>query len=663
MSDRTLILGTLRTAPGVLLIEPGPHLVMQDEVHTLAKEERERRGLPPSHPYVGWHTQANGFGRGGTLVRPQRVFFGGDRAVVARALSLLEPHGFAVLGGRSDTESFVLHRDASPERVDHTLADAWRTRLAVLGDDRSGPAPLRDGEEALLHALVAHPGMRELLAPAVRALRIRSALTPADLDTTLSPDGVDALGAEASPVVAHALAADHPGARRAAAALAGQGRADSRVLTAWDDTAEAVRAARASALAGREATTYLDLVEADGGDPVAAAVALAEDIRTHGGEDSGARVAEVALRLVGRYGASGRDNALRALRDERVPSWLRVVIADRWTRSPVTVDGLRADHSHPLRPGLATAPGAVATAAAWPDAVDEVRASAGLPPSPGFDLAHGPDRNAAIELRETVVARHLDGLRAALAREDLDEPALAVLLELLSGANALRPQDLAPFARTWRKRLFVKPTPYTDAPPALVVYTAALAGVDAPAAGKVVDAVLRDKRQWSLPVRLMVHGAVGRGREEDLATEAELVAPAHGGGKGSGAARHALCLVRARLRGITVVEAACASLLEAPEQPPYVRRGFATVAVSLAEGGTGLWEHRFRERSGRALEAALRVAGDATLPEEARRRVLRLADETTVLDRPEHTRPVRVHADEVERLRAAREEVRARLVT
>lgn len=666
MSDRSLILDVLRRAPGVLFVEPGRHLVMQDEVHTRARAERERRGLPSSHPYLGWHTQADGFDRSGALAGPQRVYFGGDRTAVARALSLLEPHGFAVLGGRSDTEVFVLRRDAAPGRADPALSDAWRTRLEVLGDDRSGPVPFRDGEEALLHALVAHPGMRGLLAPAARALRLRGALTRADLDAALSPEGLDVLrdqGGEASALVAHALEADHPRARAAATVLAELGRADSRVLNRWKDPG-AIRSARAAALEGRDVATYLDLVAADGGDPVSAAVGLAEDIRAADGEDARTRVRQAVVGLVSRHGGSTRAHALSVLRDGRVPPWLRVAVAEHWTRSPVSVENSQEPHPGSPAPGTAAVPSAaeiLEATAAWPDAVDEVRAAVGLPPSPGFAPENRRGRNAAVELRETVLARHLDGLRAALAHQDLSEPALAVLLELLHGADALRPQDLAPFARTWRKRLFVKPDPYTSAPPAVVTYAAALAAQGADTAGRVADAVLRDRRRWSLPVRLLLLGAVDRGRDADLAAEAELLPRAHGGDQGSQAAAHALSLVRARLRGTSPVEAACASLLEAPERPPFVRRGFAAAAVALEEGGSGLWAHSFRRGSVRALEAALRVAGNGGLPVPVRRAVLDLAEESSVPDHPAQARPVRVRAEDAARLRAGREEIRSRL--
>ena len=286
-------------------------------------------------------------------------------------------------------------------------------------------------------------------------------------------------------------------------------------------------------------------------------------------------------------------------------------------------------------------------------------------PGPGFDPGSKPGRDSAVELREAVVDRHLDGLRSALTREDLGEPAIAVLLELLHGAGALRAEDLAPFARTWRTRLFVKPDPYTSAAPAVVTYAAALAASGDGAGGKVADSVARDTRVWSLPVRHLMRGALSRGRDADLAAEAELVPPAHGGGqhrgKGGQAAAHALCLVRARLRGITPVEAACASLTEAPERPPYVRRGFAAAAVALESGGSGLWAHHFRTASVRALDAALRVADDGSLPVEARRRVLALADESTVPDHPRHARPIRVGGAEADRLRAVRSGVGARL--
>ncbi|WP_447001706.1 hypothetical protein ACRAKI_18245 [Saccharothrix isguenensis] len=640
MSDRVRILGFLRSAPGVVFVEPGPHLVMRDEVHDAARAELARRGLPGSYPYVGWHSQADGFDRTGALVRPQRVFFGGDRIVVARALAGLEPHGFAVLGGRSDAEVFVLRRDAAPSRVDPALAEEWRTRLALLGDEML--APLRHGEAARVHEVVAHPGMRDLLAPAVRALRLRQALTAEDLDVACSPEGLEALGTEAAAVVTHALGVGHPRSRDAASTLAARGRADAALLRAWDDP-EALRTAHASALAGRDVGVYLDLVEHGGADPVSAAVDLATEIRAGGSGDGDSRVTAVAVGLVARHGGVRREHALAALRDERVPLWLRIVVADRWTRTPATA------LTRP--PDPAASHDAVALVDAWLAAVDEVRAALGLPPSPGFDPADKLGRDAAVEQREALVDRHLDGLRAALVREDLGEPAVAVLLELLHGAGALRAQDLAHLARDWRTRLFVEPDPYTSAAPAVVTYAAALVAAGDDTGWEVADAVARDTRPWSLPARRLLCGALVRDRADDLAAEAELVPFAH---SGEHDAAHALCLVRARLRQVPPVTAACESIIEAPANPLYVRRGFASAAISAAEGGTGLWSHHFRRNSVRALDAALRLANQEQLPRDARRTILAVADTSTVLDHPTNARPVVAQAVDVDRLRVLR---------
>ena len=119
--------------------------------------------------------------------------------------------------------------------------------------------------------------------------------------------------------------------------------------------------------------------------------------------------------------------------------------------------------------------------------------------------------------------------------------------------------------------------------------------------------------------------------------------------------------MRARLRGTTPVAAACASLLEAPERPPFVRRGFAHVAVSVTEGGSGLWAHHFRKDSVRALEAALRVAGNEDLPLPVRRAVLDLAEESSVPDHPGRARPAPLTPEEATRLRMERETIRSRL--
>lgn len=645
MSDRNVILGVLRAMPGVVFVEPSRELVMQDEVHDAGRALLSRRGLPPSHPYVGWHTQAHAFDRSGALIRPQRLYFGGDPAAVASGLAPLAERGYAALGGRSVHEAFVLMRDARPERVDPALAEQWRTRLAVLSDDLL--AEPREGEVAQLHELVRREDMRELWAPAFRALRIRDALTHGDLDGVLASEALSSLGREASPLVVFALRTRHPRAREAVARLAAEGKADAAMLAEWGP--DGVDAARRHALAHpREIPrVYLDLVAASGGDPVTAGVALAERIRAeHPGV--GDVAGSVASALVELRGGAHLGYELEFLRDERVPLWLRVVATERGSGGPRNPGTRAASLSHEPGRGVSAE-----TVAAWLDAVDALRRRAGLPPAAGYDVRSSRGQKAAIAEREFVVGRHLDGLRAALRRDDLDEPAVAVLLELLYGADALTTDDLDVVAREW-KRWFVKPGTSTPAPPALVTLTVACVEAGHPEAERMRDAVLRDKRQWSLPLRLLLIGALDRGRDADLAAEAELVDLAHGGTTGSREARYALSRVRARLRGVDPIVAACQSALEGPRRPLYIPYGFADVAIGLAQGGSGLWVHSFDDRSPRALRAALGLALDASLPWDFCRFVHHHVEESDVLDRPLDADPV-LHVDELADLRSLRE--------
>lgn len=655
MTDKTDILRVLRKLPDVLLVEPSRELVMQDEVHDRARALIAERGLAPDHPYIGWHAQASAFTGKGELRGVQRIYFGGDRAVVAAALAPLEGSGFAVLGGRHDGEAFALRRDARPAAVSvESLAD-WRTRLEVLGDELV--APLREGELRQLHELVAATELGELCEPVLRALRLRDELTAADLDTALSPDCRSKLGAETSAVIVHALDTDHPLARAAVAGLAAEGRADAAMLTAWGGP-EALEAARVFALANprRIPREYLALVAEAGDDPVAAGVALAEELRADAPETGDEIAGTVVSALTELYGDASLRSKAQLLRDERCPLWLRVVAVGQSISSPMDPAQAAAYRSH--RPGDGLSP---EERAEWLDLADEVLHEAGLPPSPGFDSASTLWQHRAVEQREFLIDRHLEGMRAALRGDAPGEPAVAVLLEILYGGGVLDAQTLDAATRDWRERLFVKPATYTPAAPAVVTLAVACSAAGHPMAHEIVQTVLGDERAWSAPHRMLLRAGLNWGPEADARAAKEFEDLANGGGDHSGTARHALARITARLRGVGQVLAACELAASCPQKPLYVPLGYASAAIGFASGGTGLYAHRFEDDSPRALRAALALADDDRLPVVARRHVLHLASDTKVLDRPLERRHAIMAADEIERLRETMSRIRARL--
>lgn len=661
MSDKTEMLKVLRKLPDILFVEPSAQLVTQDELHDRARELLQQRSLPADHPYVGWHRQANGFDAKGGLRSVQRIYFGGDHEIVRRALSALEDGGFAVLGGRSSQEAFAVRRDARPEGIgaegigaegiDAEQLEAWRIRLAVLGDELR--APLREGEAARLHELVAGipaaPPLRELLVPALRALRLRDELSAADLETALAPEQLAGLGQETSPLVVHALQHGHPLARSAVAALAADGRADGPMLMAWGGP-EALEAARAHALRNPRhiPREYLALVSASGADAVAAGVALAEEIRNDHPDDD-AVADQVVIALVEQFGGGSVRERLQLVRDPRVPLRLRLRAVESGSGRPCDPGEQTAFQTH--RPGVGVTADELA---AWLDATDAVRRECGLPPSPGYDISDRRAQQRAVELREFMLARHRDGMLTALRRDDLDEPALAVLLELLYPAGLLSADVLDPLTVDWQERFFVEPDTYTPAPPAVVTLAVACSTAGHPRAREIVDTVVGDTRRWTEPLRLLLTGGLNWGAEADRRAAGELIEIAHSGSArvASGReARFALSLVTARLRGIDPVRAACQLSAEAPGSPRYIALGFAGAAIALAEGGSGLRAHSFEELSPRALRAAVALAEDESLPLAARRNLLHHAARSNLLDHPLERAYATLPADEVAALR------------
>lgn len=562
------------------------------------------------------------------------MYFGGDRSLVSAALNAVVGSGFVVSGGNSDDEPFVVFHDARPLGTSADQLEAWQRRLAVLL--APGDVELRPGEEDELRAVLRGPELAEVHAGAARALRTRALLTHDDLAILLAPSTLSRLETtrelgsprtELSYTLEYAFETGYPAAASVVAGLAREGRADAEILRAWGG-ADAVRAAAENTFAtGRDASTYFDLVAMRGEDPVAAAVALAERRREAAlvpplTEDIVWAIEELFATPHEPRGAS----SLAAVRDDRLPAWMRARIADVLTRGPRTPDENRAQ--------LANGYGwAAEVTEAWPGAVDEARRDAGLPPSPGFDVSSTFAHKSVIENREYMLRVHLDGMRAALRDAALNEPSAAVLLEIVHTAGALTSDELDVLLRDWRKRLFVRPDTYTPAPPAVVTLAIAALEAGLPEGATITSALRGDKRKWTQKHRLAVIGA----RDSDTETEALLFQQEEqmvGGDRGSLHIRHALVRVSARRRGIDPIQCAAELLLAAPAHPAYLARDYAAIMIALAEPGSALWAHSFRDRSTNALKAALSVADDDSLPIQARQVVLDLAQETRVLTDP-----------------------------
>ncbi|MFJ2370982.1 hypothetical protein [Microbacterium sp. NPDC087665] len=643
MTVRTDLLALLGDLPGILFVPPSPEIWEQSEVHETARRLVRERGLDADQPYIGWHSQQDMFDRRGELSAPQRIYFGGDLAVVTAGLKTLEGSGFIILGGRSADESFAVFLDAHPNGTDAGQAAAWDRRLSAL--DEPFRAPLRDGEGIALRAVLRSAELVAQQVVAARVMRERSLLTHDDLDLLLAPERsaelerirhIGSAENELTRTILYAFDVRYPGAPSVVASLAREGRADAAVLAAWGGEEATLAARERSITTGRDARVYFDLVRTTGGDVISAAIDLAEQRRAVGELPD-----EMLHAIEGLFGPPGATSSLSAIQDRRLPPWLRAAIGDNVQRRPLTPrqnEAARGD-------GLGLPPEVVRD---LPIAVDDARREAGLPSSPGFDLRTRFAHDAVIEERDYMLATHLDGMRAALRDPAVDEPSAAVLLEIVDGAGALASEDIDVLLQGWRKRLFVKPGTYTPAPPAVVTLAIAAEAAGKPEAAKIVDALRHDKRAWARAHRYAIVGAL----DGDAETEAQLLedqATIVGGEQGSRAGQHALVRVAARRRGVDPIHAAAELLCQA-SGPRYVTRHYAETMVSLAMPGSDLWPFAFRTRSMIALQSALRVVADDGLPIDARRRVFEIAQESSVLSHPDraYSRP---HPSDIERLR------------
>ncbi|MUM19801.1 hypothetical protein FZI91_04920 [Mycobacterium sp. CBMA271] len=593
MSDRTVIFAALSANPDVLFVRPSREIYMQDELHEEAREQLRQLGRPPGSPYVGWHHQQSSFDKAGRLDGAQTVYFGGDLDAVRAVLAGVAKAGYLVAGGSSDQEPFFVAADAHPTAAAPHQLDALHVRLRLLTADWM-KQELRDGEETLLHNVIQSEELADLHAMARAVLRTRGLLTRADIDPA-APDFRPEMLAEVG-------------------------------------DPDAVETARQLALGDGCVLSYLRLVTASGEDPVAAGIALAEEIRAATMADPARqreRLRAVAYAIEPARKEVTQDEYPEAIRntflDERLPVWLRAYVALDSINLPdrqwASTTPRFADASH------ATAP--ITDVDGWLNDVDALLREANFPPSPGFDPENSVDRQFATEFRERITSKHADGVRAILADPLAREPALAVALQLLHTEKLLRASDLDPLRKTWKKRLFVKPDTYTPAAPAIVTFLGALIEFSDPLGDSIAQVVLADTRKWSAPIRQFIQGLIAA--DQTAVDELwEIVATT-----GNHEAAQAYCLARARLEGISPTAVAADSIERLPKTPKYLRSCMATPAIAFADG-TPLWaRHYYNDMSLRRIDAALRVAADPTLPVAIRREAQRMVGTSAYLEYPD----------------------------
>ncbi|MEP7763480.1 hypothetical protein [Sanguibacter sp. 25GB23B1] len=672
--DIDVILQTLDT-PGWVFLPPSRDRVMQDEVHHDARVEIARRDLPPETPYAGWHTQAAAAGRDGALTRPQRISFGGDRSQVRDRLLALEDHGFAVLGGRTDDEAFLLVRDAHPTAAVADELPALRTRLRLLADPelhRDEPVPLRAGEEDLLHDVLRSP---ELAAPdaavrpdALAALHRRGRATTTDVEAVVR-GWREVFGDRAPELARVAVDLRHPFAEDLVLDLLADGAAPSDLLAAWGDP-RAVEATRERAVRGtrRDVEAYLDLAVSHGATRRDALLTIAEQIRadgpaagraaptrrTSGHTGAGSTPWPTSSRAWSTWTARSSHASSRRCATRRSPrgSARRSSARSRSCRAGSTT-GSCAPPGTPPRP-FGPSPDqpspeeARTVLDAWDDAARTAFADAGAPPWPGFGVGSARSRARTHEATTQLDAWQADALRAHLTRTDATETELATCLELLLVTGALRVADLDPLRTGWRRRLFVTPDTYSSARPAVVTFASALLRAGDPLGDEVARVVLADPRGWAAGPRHLVLAETG-GPD----ASARLWAAAMTDGPGSRQAAHGWVTLDARTYGHPVAAAAARGWASVTEPGPLWRRyQLVDAAICHADPDRPVWGATHRTGSVRQVGAALDLAADPAHPAAMRRRALEVATRSSVLGAPTEAEPAAVDVELATRLRA-----------
>lgn len=284
------------------------------------------------------------------------------------------------------------------------------------------------------------------------------------------------------------------------------------------------------------------------------------------------------------------------------PTPLQVLLSDRPLAERLLVaeahDG-RAHDQEQRRRAAAIGPPAVhdadgfaraqrdaeADLAGWDDAVDAVRAEAGLPPHSGLPARLSGEQS---ENMDHLLDRHADGLRAVLADPDADERRLAAALALLVTRDAVTVDDLEPLlASPWRKRLLVKSTnAYSPGAPAVVSVIRLLRRAGDERAAGMAAVVARDKRQFMRAAQNLTVGVTGPDDEALARLWDVAMNPPTRGGDGDSFAAYLVALAE---RDGTDGVRAVANIWDAIESPArYVWREAVHHAMGVVAYGDDL---------------------------------------------------------------------------
>ncbi len=272
---------------------------------------------------------------------------------------------------------------------------------------------------------------------------------------------------------------------------------------------------------------------------------------------------------------------------------------------------------------------AEADLAGWDDAVDAVRAEAGLPPHSGLPARLSGEES---ENMDHLLDRHADGLRAVLADPDADERRLAAALALLVTRDAVTVDDLEPLlASPWRKRLLVKNTnAYSPGAPAVVSVIRLLRRAGDERAAGMAAVVARDKRQFMRKAQNLTVGVTGPD-DEALARLWDVAMNPPRDGDGDSFAAYLVALAE---RDGTDGVRAVANIWDAIESPHrYVWREAVHHAMGVVAYGDDLVRAYMPAHSPRLLDAGLKLAADPTLPDGMRVWAMDIARDSYALER------------------------------
>lgn len=625
MSDQSTLQSVLRSIPQVAFILPTRRLYSAVMFHTTGRAAVAADAA--KRTYAGWPLEDSAFDDAGRWrERYQTVHIGDDMATGERLRDALVDHGYAVsrieLGQRAERR-FHVAPDAAPATVSSTESAAWTIRLRALSLLPS-PVPLRAGEEAMLHRIVAMPEFGRLRAGAALALDQRGLLDRSDVEVILT-DGTIA-GRILATVVTRALADGDPRAHAIARRLVDEGRAspELRAQLSPDDERERLHV---SVLSGGidDVPRWIALVAASGDDPVSA---LADAIVASPGNRAEPTLAH---QLVAQTEA-GPAGPLRVLRSA-VPLASRLAVARRF-------DGW-GHHLERQRRSDLVWPERVLTdddvrqrdelIGAWDDAVDALRAEAGLAPHPGLSVRYSDDDAENVE---HLVERHADGLRALIADDSVDINGLTAALAILAARDALRLADVEPLLTPHGRARLLLPHPgvFAYGAPASAIVARLLWRLGDARADQLARAVRRDKRVKMAYVRAMVIAVGPGGSSEVLTLPRRKLSDGMYDEYGDMRAR---LVAHAESTGGDILASVTSLWDDVDPADPHARRHLARHAVvAHAYGSTVLGSLSVPTRSPRIFDAALDIAASEHLPADLRIHAMDVARSSTVLQPP-----------------------------